>query len=345
MQTILAVDDTPENLDVIRATFGADYRVKVVTDGARALQVAQSEDPPDIILLDVMMPGMDGFEVCEQLKADVRTQHIPVIFVTALGDENDERRGLELGAVDYIQKPLNPPLARVRVRNHLALVDRRKELEYAVNDRTAELEHTRMQIIIRLGYAAEFKDNETGTHTLRISRYCGLIAEAAGLDSGLVDLVRKASPMHDVGKIGIPDGILLKPGKLDEAEWETMRKHPKLGADILGHHSDPLLRAAYEIALTHHEKWDGTGYPHGSVGEKIPVFGRITAIADVFDALTSERPYKKPWSVDDALRLMDEQRGKHFDPSLVDAFMQSLPEILAFKERCTDRLSVADLEF
>lgn len=331
MQTILAVDDTPENLDVLRATFGSEYRVKVVTDGANALRLAHSVEPPDIILLDVMMPGMDGFEVCKQLKSDPRTMRIPVIFITALGEEQDQLKGLSMGAVDYIQKPINPGLAKIRVKNQLALYDHRRELEFAVQARTVELEHTRKQIILRLGRAAEFKDNETGSHILRMSHYCKVIALKYGLDGGTSDLVFHASPMHDVGKIGIPDHILLKPGKLDEKEWDVMRSHPDLGAKIIGQHSDPLLRSAREIALTHHEKWDGSGYPFHLRGDSIPLFGRIVALADVFDALTSDRPYKKAWTVESAVALVKEQSGLHFDPELVSAFLESLPEIEALK--------------
>jgi putative two-component system response regulator len=332
-QTILAVDDTPENLDVLRMTFGTDYRLKMATDGKTALQIAESKDPPDIILLDVMMPGMDGFEICRQLKQNPRTMHIPVIFVTAMGAEMDERRGLDLGAVDYLQKPISPALARVRIRNHLALYDQRRELEIAVRERTAELEQTRLQIIYRLGNAAELKDNETSNHLVRMGHFSRLIALHYGLDEGVADIIFKASPMHDVGKIGIPDSILLKPGKLTEEEWVVMRKHPLHGSKIIGRHTDPLLLSAHQIALYHHEKWNGTGYPSQLSGEEIPVEGRIVALSDVFDALTSERPYKKAWTVRDAVDEIEKQRGAHFDPLVVDAFQKALPEMLVFKDR------------
>jgi len=342
-QTILAVDDIPENLDVIRAAFASEYRVKVATDGLKALQVARSPDPPDLILLDVMMPGIDGFEVCRRLKSDPRTGHIPVIFVTALGDEKEEYRGLELGAVDYLQKPMNPLLARIRVRNHLALYDRRRELEYAVQMRTIELDRTRKQILKRLSVAAEFKDNETGNHIARMSQCSRLIARYAGLDEGLVEMIYHAAAMHDIGKIGIPDNVLLKPGKLTPEEWVIMQKHPALGAKIIGQHSDPLLRAAHEIALTHHEKWNGSGYPSGLAGEQIPLYGRIVAIADVFDALTSVRPYKKAWSEEDALAQILKDRVTHFDPDLVDAFVKGLPEYREFQLHFRDQIADEDL--
>ena len=330
MQTILAVDDTPENLDVLRVTFGTKFRVKVVTDGLRALEVARA-DPPDIILLDIMMPGMDGFEVCRELKADPRTARIPVIFVTALGDEASQQKGLELGAVDYIQKPINPILAQIRVKNQLAMYDHQRQLELAVKERTAELEHTRMQIILRLSRAAEYKDNETGTHILRMSHYSRLLALHLSLGDSMADLIFNAAPMHDIGKIGVPDRIMLKPGKLDAEEWVIMHKHPELGASIIGTHSDPLLKAAREIALYHHEKWDGTGYPAKLSGDAIPMLGRIVALADVFDALTSARPYKSAWPLDQAVEWIVGQSGSHFDPAVVAAFEGALPEMDLFR--------------
>ncbi len=338
-RTILAVDDTPENLDLLRETFSEEFRVKVATDGERALALAQSGDAPDIILLDVMMPGMDGFEVCRKLKADPRTARIPVIFITALASEREELLGLDLGAVDYLHKPINPALAKIRVRNQINLYDRRRELEYAVKERTIELEQARKQIILRLGRAAEFKDNETGNHILRMSQFAQVIALEAGIDEGLSELIANASPMHDIGKIGIPDRILLKPSKLDDEEWVIMRTHPTVGSRILGHHSDPLLLAAYEIALTHHEKWDGSGYPNKLKGDEIPLFGRIAAIADVFDALTSVRPYKAAWPIEQAVAQIVKDSGSHFDPDLVKAFMHSWQRMAPIKDRFADEIA------
>jgi putative two-component system response regulator len=279
------------------------------------------------------MPGMDGFEVCRQLKQDAGTCNIPIIFVTAMGEETDERTGLELGAVDYITKPISPAITLARVRTHLALADHSRALARLVEDRTYELFTTRQQIIQRLGRAAEYKDNETGDHILRMSHYTRLLAEAAGLETARSDVLFQAAPMHDVGKIGIPDGILLKPGKLDDAEWKVMRRHPELGADIIGEHSDPLLYTARIIAWTHHEKWDGTGYPRRLVGEAIPLEGRIVAVADVFDALASERPYKKAWKIDEVVHFMNSQSGKHFDPRLIELLPKVLPEFLSYSTR------------
>lgn len=328
--TVLAVDDNPQNLELLRHLLAEEFRVRVATNGQKALEICQSSPLPDLLLLDVMMPGMDGFEVCKLLKRDPRTRDIPVIFVTAMGEETDERMGLELGAVDYIAKPISPAITLSRVRTHLALADRSRALERLVFERTKELHNTRQQIIQRLGRAAEYKDNETGDHIMRMSHYCQILAQNAGMDPALIDVLFQAAPMHDVGKIGIPDGILLKPGKLDDAEWRVMRRHPELGADIIGEHEDPLLRTARTIALTHHEKWDGSGYPNGLAGNAIPFEGRIVSVADVFDALCSERPYKKAWKVEEVLSFMQAQSGKHFDPDLIALLPKVLPEFLHY---------------
>ncbi|MEO5351654.1 MAG: response regulator [Magnetococcus sp. XQGC-1] len=326
--TLLVVDDTPENIDVLSGILRAEYKVKAALSGERALRIAAAEPRPDMILLDVMMPQMDGYEVCRRLKENPATAQIPVIFVTAKIAVEDERRGLELGAVDYITKPVSPPIVEIRVRTHLALYDQRRELEKMVRLRTEELLATRLEIIRRLGRAAEFKDNETGLHVIRMSHYARLMASELHISEEWAELVFHASPMHDIGKIGIPDRILLKPGPLDEMERRVMCTHPQMGAEIMGEHQTELLKMAREIALTHHEKWDGTGYPQGLRGEEIPLAGRITAVADVFDALTAERPYKQAWSVAKAMETIDQAAGYHFDPALVAIFHKILPEAL-----------------
>ena len=317
---LLLVDDEPTNLQVLRHILQDSYRLLFARDGAKALELAEREQP-ELILLDVMMPGMTGYEVCAALKRSPSTQAIPVIFVTALNDTEDETRGFEVGAVDYLTKPVSPPIVRARVRNHLSLV------------RVDELQRTRLQIVQRLGLAAEYKDNETGLHVIRMSHYSRILALAAGFSEAEADELLSAAPMHDVGKIGIPDAILQKPGRLDDEEWQVMRTHAQIGAEIIGEHESGLLQMARRIALTHHEKWDGSGYPNGLRGEEIPLEGRIVAIADVFDALTSARPYKKPWSVDDTLALLRRESGRHFDPQLVELFIQQLPAILEVKAR------------
>ena len=317
---LLLVDDEPTNLQVLRHILQADYRLLFATDGERALQVAR-EQLPQLILLDIMMPGMDGYAVCRALKADPATAGIPVIFITALDDSQDETAGFDVGAVDYLTKPVSPPVVRARVRTHLSLV------------RMDELRETRLQIVQRLGRAAEYKDNETGMHVIRMSHFSQLLALAAGCSPAWAEDLLNAAPMHDVGKIGIPDAVLRKPGPQDAAEWDTMRRHPEIGAEIIGEHPSGVLQLAREIALAHHEKWDGSGYPRGLAGEAIPLSARIVAIADVFDALTTRRPYKEPWPVQDALDHIAAQAGKHFDPALVALFAPLLPQLLEIRAR------------
>ena len=317
---LLLVDDEPTNLQVLRHVLQADYRLLFATDGARALQVAR-EQLPQLILLDIMMPGMDGYAVCRALKADPATAGIPVIFITALNDSQDETAGFDVGGVDYLTKPVSPPVVRARVRTHLSLV------------RMDELRETRLQIVQRLGRAAEYKDNETGMHVIRMSHFSQLLALAAGCSPAWAEDLLNAAPMHDVGKIGIPDAVLRKPGPLDADEWATMRRHPEIGAEIIGEHPSGVLQLAREIALAHHEKWDGSGYPRGLAGEAIPLSARIVAIADVFDALTTRRPYKEPWPVQDALDHIAAQAGKHFDPALVALFAPLLPQLLEIRAR------------
>ncbi|MES2070570.1 MAG: HD domain-containing phosphohydrolase [Pseudomonadota bacterium] len=317
---ILLVDDEPSNLQVLRHILQDDYRLLFAKDGERALELAGQENI-DLILLDIMMPGMTGYDTCSALKRNSQTAAVPVIFVTALADISDETRGFEVGAVDYITKPVSPPLVKARVRTHLSLV------------RVEELRQTRLQIVQRLGLASEYKDNETGLHVIRMSHYSRILATAAGFSEKKADDVLNAAPMHDVGKIGIPDSILQKKGPLTDEEWKIMRTHPQIGANIIGQHPPGLLQMASTIALSHHEKWDGSGYPHGLRGEEIPVEGRIVAIADVFDALSSDRPYKQAWALGDTLDLLQRESGRHFDPELVALFMTRLPELLEVQER------------
>lgn len=317
---ILLVDDAATNLQILRQVLHEDYRLLFALDGEKALKLAQ-EELPQLILLDVMMPGLTGLETCQLLKQNPQTRAIPVIFVTALSEVSDESAGFEAGAVDYITKPISPPVVKARVKTHLSLVG------------ADELQKTRLQIIQCLGRAAEYRDNETGLHVIRMSHYARILALAAGFSQRYADELFNAAPMHDIGKIGTPDAVLLKPGKLDQAEWVLMQQHVLMGAEILGEHDSPLLQMARTIALHHHEKFDGSGYPHQCAGETIPIEARIVAIADVFDALTSVRPYKKAWTVEEAVALLEKEKGKHFDPELVDLFIAQLPAILDIKER------------
>ncbi|MEO5368309.1 MAG: response regulator [Magnetococcus sp. WYHC-3] len=335
-RTILVVDDIPENIDVLNGILRPYYRVKVALNGERALTIID-KSPPDLILLDIMMPVMDGYEVCRILKSREGVRDIPVIFVTARNEIEDETLGFEVGAADYITKPISPPLVLSRVRTHLALRTQHQSLERQVQQRTEELERTRLEIIRRLGRASEYRDNETGMHVIRMSHYAQILARSFGLSDADCRLILHAAPMHDVGKIGIPDRILLKPGRLDESELAIMRRHPAFGAAIIGNHPDSrLLETAHTVALSHHERWDGGGYPAGLRAESIPLVGRIVAIADVFDALTSQRPYKAAWEVSRAVDLLQSESGAQFDPSLVPAFLRVLPQVLEIKERYAD---------
>ncbi|MFM2590170.1 HD domain-containing phosphohydrolase [Vibrio sp. TBV020] len=335
--TVLIVDDTPENLDVLTGLLKSHYKVKAAKSGAVAIKLAQMTPKPDLILLDIMMPDVDGYEVCRVLKAQPNTAHIPIIFVTAKISPEDEVYGLSLGAVDYITKPINPAIALQRVQTHLSLYDHQQALYLKVKEQTEEINHSKVEMVKRLGRAAEYKDNETGMHVLRMSHYCHVLALACGMTLEESDILREAAPMHDIGKIGIPDSVLLKPGKLDAEQWEVMQSHVTIGVDILGDTSgSKLLKMAADVAQSHHEKWNGQGYPNGLSGEAIPLVARIAAIADVFDALTSERPYKEAWTVERTIKLLEEEKSQHFDPHLVDLFIENLPEILEIKARFKD---------
>ncbi|MBB1487389.1 HD-GYP domain-containing protein [Oceanospirillum sediminis] len=334
--TVLIVDDTPMNISVLVGLLKPDYRTVVAKDGEQALNRVFNGTVPDLILLDIMMPGIDGYEVCRQLKADPRTKNIPVIFISAMSDIGDEEKGLELGAVDYITKPISPPIVKARIRTHLAAAMQKQSLMHEVMLRTQELDKSRKELIRRLGLAAEYKDNETGLHVQRMAEYTRLIALELGFSEEDADTLASAAPMHDIGKLGIPDQILCKPGRLTEDEFEVIKSHPAIGGRILDNPDSELLKVAREVALYHHEKWDGSGYPHGLKGDDIPLVARIAALADVFDALVSVRPYKKAWSVEDALNLFEEQKGKHFDPQIVEAFQRVLPAVLEVKERLAE---------
>lgn len=320
---LLIVDDEPTNLRVLRQILQSDYKLSFARSGEVALDLV-SKERPDLILLDIMMPEMTGLEVCKRLKADPQYAHIPIIFVTALQDAVDEAEGFEIGAVDYIVKPVVPSTVQARVKTHISLV------------RAEELHETHIDLIQRLGRAAEYKDNETGMHVQRMSHYAKIIAMAYGFDEAAADELMMAAPMHDIGKIGIADNILLKPGKLTKEEFDEMKTHTLIGAEILSNSRSRLIQLAHSVAISHHEKWDGSGYPNGLEGENIPIEGRIVAIADIFDALTSERPYKKAWSVEEAIDFISSQAGKHLDPALPPLLVEKLPEILEIKTQLSD---------
>ncbi|MBT6514823.1 MAG: HD domain-containing protein, partial [Crocinitomicaceae bacterium] len=270
------------------------------------------------------------------LKQNDKTKDIPIIFITAKKETEDIVQGFKAGGVDYVPKPFQQEEICSRVRTHLELRELQKNLEQKVIERTKQLNDSRLEIVSRLGKAAEYKDNETGMHVVRMSQFSELLARELGKDEKYCELILNASPMHDIGKIGIPDRVLLKPGKLDHDEWEIMKSHTTMGEAILEGGESELMVMSRTIAITHQEKWDGSGYPKGLKGEEIPLEGRIVAIADVFDALTSIRPYKKAWTVEDAANLIEGESGKHFDPQLIPLFLKILPEIVKVKDQFSD---------
>ncbi len=362
--TILVVDDIPTNITLLSNLLTDLYKVKIANNGEKALKIAGSDSPPDLILLDIMMPEMDGYEVCTRLKADGKTRDIPVIFLTAKSEVDDEAHGFELGAVDYITKPISPPIVLARVRNHLDLKTARdflkgqnKYLEEEVRKRTREVAAVQDVTIHAMASLAETRDNETGNHIRRTQWYVKLLAEKlrhlprfrADLDNDkTIDLLFKSAPLHDIGKVGIPDRILLKPGRFEPAEFEIMKYHPQLGRDAIISAEQsldlelPFLIVAKEIAYAHQEKWDGSGYPEGLSGDDIPVSARIMAVADVYDALISRRVYKEGMSHEVALGIIVEGKGSHFDPDIVDAFLDVAGECKSIAVRYLD--SDADLE-
>ena len=355
--TVLVVDDTPDNLSLMGGLLRDHYHVKVANQGEKALKIAQGEQPPDLILLDIMMPGMDGYEVCRRLKANLHTRDIPVIFLTARADMEDERQGLALGAVDYITKPISPPILLARVATHLALKasadflrDKSAYLEREVALRTLEVQAIQDVTIMAMTSLAETRNNETGNHIRRTQLYVKALAEhlrdhprfAHLLTDRMVDLLYKSAPLHDIGKIGIPDAILLKPGKLTVEEFEIMKTHTTLGRNAIEEAERRLgMRVAFlsvskEIAYSHQEKWDGSGYPEGLKGDAIPVSARLMAVADVYDALISKRVYKPAFPHEQACATIVKGRGTHFDPDMVDAFVAIAQDFLHISQRYPD---------
>jgi putative two-component system response regulator len=319
---VLIVDDVADNIRILKNVLEQDsYIVRAATSGEKALELAQKPPYPNIILLDVMMPGMDGLEVCRRLKANPITVPIPVIFVTAKGDIEDETIGFDVGAVDYITKPISLPIVLRRVATHLSLI------------RVNELDALARSTIKMLGEAGHFNDTDTGEHIWRMAAYAKALAEASGWSEERACVLEFAAPMHDTGKIGIPDSILKAPRKLNDEEWGIMMTHSQIGQSILSMSDNSVFKLAAEIAFSHHEKWDGSGYPKGLRGEEIPESGRIVAISDVFDALTMKRPYKKAWSVKDAMENIKAGSKSHFDPKLVEVFISIEEQICQIKEQ------------
>jgi putative two-component system response regulator len=327
---LLVVDDQEANLDLLRRLLGrAGYRrIDSTTDPRHALAMCR-QAAPDVLLLDLRMPDLDGFGVLSEL-APLRAGelHFPVLVLTADVEMETRRAALAAGADDYLVKPIDPLETVLRVGHLVAthqlqqsLRNEKAHLEEAVRERTADLEVARSEVLSRLALATEYRDDMTHEHAQRIGRASRQLAQAAGADEGLAETIERAAPLHDIGKLGIPDAILLKPGPLDTDEFDLMKSHTTIGAEILAGSRSPLLQLGEEIALTHHERWDGTGYPNGGAGEDIPLSGRIVAVADVFDALTHARPYKTAWPVEKAVGTIKASSGTHFDPAMVEAFV------------------------
>lgn len=329
-QTILVVDDTPENLDILKGLLAPDYSIKAAINGETALRIANAY-PPDLILLDIMMPGMDGFEVCRHLKSNPDTANIPVIFVTAMSESIDEEQGFNVGAVDYVTKPINPSIIKARISTHLALSEQQRTCQARVSKRTKQLEESQRAAISMLGAAGHYNDNDTGNHIWRMASYAALLAQTVHWPVEQAALLELAAPMHDTGKIGIPDAILKAPRRLTEEEMEIIKTHTTIGYAILNKSQTPLFQMAADIALSHHERWDGNGYPYSQAGVDIPEAARITAICDVFDALSMKRVYKEAWPIEKVFKTIQEESGAHFDPHLVEAFFSIKQKIIGLQ--------------
>ena len=355
--TILVVDDRPDNLALMSNLLKGAYNVKIAVGGERALKIAASDSPPDLILLDIMMPGMDGYEMCRRLKCNPKTMNIPVIFVTGKAGEEDQKKGLELGAVDYITKPISQPIVMARVKNHLALKamsdflrDKNDFLELEVSKRAREVTAIQDVTILAMTSLAETRDADTGNHIHRTQFFVKALAESLRdhprfrwlLTDTNINLLFKSAPLHDIGKVGIPDRILLKRGRFEPHEFEIMKTHTTLGYDAIMHAENALgidvdfLTFAKSIALSHQEKWDGSGYPQGLAGDAIPIPARLMAVADVYDALTSRRVYKEGMPHEKAVQIMIEGRGRHFDADMLDAFVEIQEEFRVIAHRFSD---------
>jgi putative two-component system response regulator len=361
--TILVVDDTVEDLSLISALLRESYKVKVANSGEKALAIARADPPPDLILLDIMMPGLSGHDVMRELKGRESTRYIPVIFLTAMSNIEDEKKGLELGAVDYITKPISPPIVLARVATHLQisaaaelLRDHSKVLEKEIAKRTQEIVAMQDVTILAMASLAETRDHDTGNHIRRTQFYVKTLAERlrthprfmSFFSDDVIEKLYKSAPLHDIGKIGIPDRILLKAGRFTPEEFEIMKTHTTIGRDAIVHAEAQLgmqvefLRFAKEIAYSHQEKWDGSGYPEGISGDDIPVSARLMAVADVYDALISRRIYKDGMPHEEAVRMMTSGKGSHFDPDIFDAFVEVQEEFRAIATRFAD--TDADME-
>jgi putative two-component system response regulator len=345
---ILAVDDSEDMLALVEKALGADYQVISAADPGSAIEKAFGEPRPDLILLDVEMPDIDGFEVCRALKDEASTASIPIIFLTGKAEAQAQVEGLKLGAVDFVNKTgSNSAVLKMRVDLHLALVNRHAELERLVQERTDALERTRAELIKRLARAMEMHESAAvGNRVMRLGHYAKLIAQAAGARPEVVDMMQKAAPLHDIGKLGVPSEILRKSEKLSAPDWERVKRHPALGAEIIGEHDDPLLKLARQLALTHHENYDGTGYPAGLKGEAIPWAGRVMAVVDGFEAMTSTQFFREPMPIERAAGEIERGAGTKYDPKIVEAFKKALPVMKKVRETYSDALGdLINLDF
>lgn len=344
---VLVIDDSEDIRLLVQSVLGKDHRVMLAENGTEGLRIAQQKPQPDLILLDVVMPPPGGFEVCKMLKENPATVRIPVIFLSGNKDLQHEVEGLKLGAEDYLAKPIHPVLLRARVRMHLALASRQYALQALVQERTRQLEETRLEVIRRLARAMEFHETAAvGNRVSRLSEYARIISRHAGAKPQVCEMMSQAAPLHDVGKLGVPAEILRKKGSLSVPDWEYVRRHPELGAAIIGEHNDPLLKLARTLALTHHERWDGSGYPKGLKGEAIPWPGRVMAVVDAFESMTTTQFHREPLSHAEAAREIIASAGKQFDPAVVEAFRKGLPEIRKVRQIHSDKLGdIINLDF
>jgi len=345
---VLAVDDSTDMLALIEKALAMDYEVLTASDPGSGIEKAFGEPRPDLILLDVDMPDVNGFEVCRALKDEALTASIPVIFLTASAETTTQVEALQLGAVDFINKTgTNASVLKARVGNHLALIAQKAELERLVQARTAELEHTRTELIKRLARVMEMHESQAvGNRVIRLGHYAKLIAQAAGARPEMAEMMQSAAPLHDIGKLGVPAEILRKAEKLSVPDWERVKRHPELGAEIIGEHADPLLKLAHTLALTHHENYDGTGYPKGLKGDAIPWGGRVMAIVDSFEAMTTTQFYRDALPIERAIGEIERAAGKKFDPKLVEAFKKALPVMQKVLEKYSDSLGdMINLDF
>ena len=344
---VLCVDDAEEILSLMAKALRSDYFVLTAADAGSALERAAGNPRPDLILLDVEMPGASGFDVCRVLKSEGNTADIPVIFLTNKAEPEFQVEGLDLGAVDYITKPISVAVLKARVRNQIALADHSRELERLVRERTTQLEQTRLQLIRRLSRAMEYHESSAvGNRVMRLGQYAKLLSQAAGAKAEVCEAMMTVAPLHDIGKLGVPAELLRKAGKLSAPEWERVRRHPELGAEIIGEHDDPLLKVARQMALHHHERWDGSGYPAKLKGNDIPWPGRLMAIVDTFESMTTTQFYRAPLNVLDAAAEIADGSGRSFDPKLVEAFKKALPQMRKVRDTLADDLGdLINLDF